>query len=201
VRLSGPFNDDSQFREARFLAGDVLSELVVPVIARDELLGMLCFQSKTAGRFSAEDEDLVNVVSRQIGLQMALLRLEAVEVVGVVSMPPPQTAVVVKHYAADDSVFVDDAYVIKGVAGRLLWRLLQAYVEGHRTEFSNREFRLDPSLHLPGYKDNLETRLISLRTRLQERCSFLMIATTGRGKFSLSVGRELFLQEADSSSS
>jgi adenylate cyclase len=101
----------------------------------------------------------------------------------------------VRYYGADDSIFVDNEYVIKGVAGRVLWRLLRSYSDERRVEFTNREVRLDPRLELPDIKDNLEARLILLRQRLDERCGFLHIQNTGRGRFRLDVQRPFELHE------
>ena len=50
------------------------SELAVPIVARDELLGVLCLQSETPGRFQPEDEAIANLAAREIGLSIALLR-------------------------------------------------------------------------------------------------------------------------------
>lgn len=62
----------------------------------------------------------------------------------------------VMHYAYDDSVFIDEQYVIKGVPGRLLMFMLEIHARDGRCEFSNRELRLAPAIRLPDSKDNLE---------------------------------------------
>ena len=99
-----------------------------------------------------------------------------------------------KYFESDGSVFVDDEYLIKGVAGRILFRVLSNYVQEHRDEFSSKEIRLDPDVGLPVLKDNLEARLIALRKRLHERTAALRIEKTGRGRFRLEVSRELLLE-------
>jgi hypothetical protein len=55
----------------------------------------------------------------------------------------------VRHFEADGSIFLDDQYLIRGLAGTILWLLLQEHARHGRTEFSNRELRLAPSLGCP----------------------------------------------------
>ncbi len=101
----------------------------------------------------------------------------------------------IRHYHADDSVFLGDDYLIKGVAGRIFWKLLRDYLGDGRTEFTNRELRLDPSIRLPDISDNLEARLILLQRRLAERAKFLALEKTGRGRFRFCVRRPVQLVE------
>ena len=98
-----------------------------------------------------------------------------------------------RHYAADDSVFFDDDYLIKGVAGAVLWKLVREHAADGRTEFSNRELRLAPELRLPEVGDNLEARLVLLTRRLIDRQACLRLEKTGRGRFHLNVTRPLQL--------
>jgi adenylate cyclase len=93
-------------------------------------------------------------------------------------------------------VFIDHAYVIKGVPGRLLWRMLRAHLQEGRSEFTNREFRLDATLKLPDVKDNLESRLLLLSRRLAENAWPVRIARSGRGRVVLEVDSPLILEEA-----
>lgn len=53
------------------------SQLAVPLLAHNQLLGILCLQSEEAGRFTAVDERLTLVAARQIAATMAMIRLEA----------------------------------------------------------------------------------------------------------------------------
>jgi adenylate cyclase len=176
-----------------------MSQMAVPLVWHDELLGLLCVQSDRAGRFLESDARLVEIAARHLGSALALLQAEedrAPEASARAAAPaaPQSGTALVRHYQSDDSIFIDDAYLIKGVAGRILWKLVRGYVEEGRREFSNKEVRLDRTLQLPDIRDNLETRLILLRRRLEERCEFLRIARTGRGRFSLLVGRRLSLE-------
>jgi GAF domain-containing protein len=176
----------------------VQSQLVAPLVAQERLLGILCLQSEMAGRFLSDDERVVRIAARQMAASMALLeRREDAEPKEVPRQRVAQAAgaSTIRHYQADDSIFLDDAYLIKGIAGRIFWKLVQSYVQRGRVDFTNKEIRLDASLQLPDFKDNLEARLILLRRRLQDRCDFIHLTQVGRGQFRLDVQRQLTLDE------
>ncbi len=84
-------------------------------------------------------------------------------------------------------MFIDNEYLIKGVSGRLLVFLLEAYQRDGRRDFTNRELRLARPLRLPDIKDNLETRLLLLRRRLEERGAPVRLERAGRGRVVLQV--------------
>lgn len=179
---------------------DSRSQMAAPILAGGRLLGILYVESPEDRRFCYDDEDALVAVAAQLGMAINTLEQfsespdEAPPAAGL-DMPAAGAPVVVRHYAADDSVFIDDDYLIKGVAGAIFCKLLRDYTDGQRTEFTNRELRLDPSIGLPDLSDNLEARLILLERRLTERCSFLRIDKTGRGRFRLNVGRPFRLVE------
>jgi GAF domain/Pyridoxamine 5'-phosphate oxidase len=174
------------------------SQLILPLLVRDKLQGVLCLQDQTPGRFLETDERVLQIAARHLAIAISNIRL---------AVPPSRTVAlrrkgglskrssVVKHYKSDDSIFVDDAYLIKGIPGRLLWKLLQVFVGTGRMAFTNKEIRLDAGLRLPDIKDNLETRLILLRRRLDERCEFVRLVHAGRGQLHLEVHRNLKLED------
>lgn len=176
------------------------SQLAVPILSGDALLGVLCVESPEDMRFNYEDEDALVTLAHQLALAMQALQLRAEPPEDRAPLPGSATRtcgepVVLRRYPVNDSVFIDQDYLIKGVAGAIFWKLASAYHRDGRTEFNNRELRLDPTLRLPDISDNLEARLILLQRRLAERCDFLAIEKTGRGRFRLRVDRPLQLIE------
>ena len=77
--------------------------------------------------------------------------------------------------------------MVKGVPGRILWKLLREHAADGRTSFTNRELRLDEHLGLPAGNDNLEARLLVLRKRLAALDCGVMLDRVDRGRLALVV--------------
>jgi len=186
------------------------SQLAVPIVLGRRVVGVLYVESVQRGWFSYDDEDALMAVATHLGATIAALQAAAEASEDARPTTPAAspartstaqgqagaTPAVVRHYRVNDSVFIDDDYLIKGVAGAIFWKLVNDVVAGRRDEFTNRELRLDPTLKLPDIADNLEARLILLQRRLAERCPFLAIEKTDRGRFRLRVDRPLRVMEA-----
>jgi adenylate cyclase len=196
---------------------DVHSRIVVPALARGELIGALVIESRRTEAFSVADEHVLGVVASMLASAVEHIRAverdesehamdDEVATPSAAAPLPTQSAgqmasagesLTVRFFAVDGSVFVGGDYLIKGVAGRILWSLLRQHVHDGRIDFTNRELRLDPALDLPGFKDNLESRLILLKRRLDERDLPIRIEKTGRGRFRLIVSATPKLEMTD----
>lgn len=176
------------------------SQLAVPIVAFERLLGVLYVESPQDMRFSYDDEDALVAAAGQLGTTIHVLQSAADTAEEQPAKPARPAAVagqpvVISHYAENDSVFLNVDYLIKGVAGAIFWALVRDYVNEQRTTFSNRELRLDRRIRLPDISDNLEARLILLERRLDERQACVRIEKTGRGRFRLLVNRPLQLKD------
>jgi adenylate cyclase len=178
------------------------SLLAVPMISGGDVRGVIFAESEQRLAFSPLIESAVALIATQLAGLVAVVESSR-ELEAVLANPAaPQIHAVVSgkdvfvhYYPYDDSLFIDNDYVIKGVPGRLLWRMLQIYSTDGRTEFSNREFRLDASLKLPEFKDNLETRLLLLSRRLSEKHFPVRINRAGRGRVQLVVDGKVKLSQ------
>jgi adenylate cyclase len=176
------------------------SQLAVPLRVSGCTVGVLFVESPQEARFSWEDEDALVAIAAQLGTTIVVLQQAAdasddAPARAEHAPTPRGTPLVVRHYAADHSVFIGDEYLIKGVAGAIFRKLVRDFLVEGRTDFTNRELRLDPSIRLPDITDNLEARLILLVRRLQERGPDIHIEKTGRGRFHLAIRRPLTLTE------
>lgn len=182
---------------------DTRSRLAVPAVSRGEVRGVVVVESRYTSAFEDSDETVLGIVGSVIA-EMADLDHEvdddpAPTVVPSTSpgptsprlappdAPPAGEATHVRFFTRDGSVFLDGEYLIRGVAGRILWSMVQRYTQAGQLSFTTKEIRLDPSLDLPSFRDNLDTRLILLKRRLEERSSPIQLVKTGRGRFRLDL--------------
>jgi hypothetical protein len=181
---------------------DAESLVAVPAMVLGQLVGVLAIESPQRLAFGPDDEALLTVVATllasAIEIDTAQERSAPASAVAAPARPAADTSTPttrVRFFAIDGSTFLDGDYLIKGVAGRVLWALLRQYVDSGRVEFTNKEVRLDPTLELPDFRDNLESRLILLKRRLVERDAPIRIEKTGRGRFRIDVDCQLHLED------
>jgi adenylate cyclase len=181
------------------------SQLGVPLLVRGELVGVLCLESEQRYRFHEEDKASIELLGHYlaIAIQNAQLHEQAaqpaaaepqadtVEAAEGADLTAPRHQVA--YYAADECILIDGEYLIRSLPAKILWRLLSIHHASGRTEFTNRELRLDKSLNLPEWKDNLESRLILLRRRLEQKCPDIRLTPTARGRFRLDLAHALDL--------
>ena len=185
------------------------SQLGVPLLNRGELVGVLCIESELPYRFHEEDKVSIELLGSYLAIAIHSMMLqERAEALATVEAPAAKTRAAersaparrvtaatreVTYYGADECILIDGEYLIRSLPARIFWKLLHARQSEGRAEFTNRELRLDKSLNLPEWKDNLETRLLLLRRRLQQKCPDVRIVPRARGRFALEVDREVVL--------
>jgi adenylate cyclase len=173
------------------------SQLAMPILRDDRSIGVLFAESPKPNEFGYDEEDALSLVAGLLSALIALLQQE--EAPDRTSTPMVSGAetgreIRIRHYGADNTVFIGHDYLIKGVAGAILWKIAREHASSGRVEFTNRELRLDPALRLPEYAENLEARLVLLQRRLCERNTGMAIDKCGRGRFRLVVDGRLALE-------
>jgi hypothetical protein len=182
------------------------SQLGIPLLNRGELIGVLCIESEQPYRFHEEDKTAIELLGGYLAIAIHAMALrersDAAEAAAPAAAapapagpapPPVARRREVAYYAADECILVDGEYLIRSLPAKIFWKLLNARQREGRVEFTNRELRLDKTLNLPEWKDNLESRLLLLRRRLEQKCPDLRIVPTSRGRFSLLLDSDVVL--------
>jgi adenylate cyclase len=177
------------------------SQLGVPLLVRGELIGVLCLESDVPYRFHEDDKTSIELLGSYLAIAIQNMQLQerdadarAGGATGLPASGPPNARATargvtreVEWYATDECILVDGEYLIRGLPAKILWRTLTVHQQTGRAEFTNRELRLDKSLGLPEWKDNLESRLILLRRRLEQKCPDIRLVSKARGRFALEL--------------
>jgi len=174
----------------------------VPLLVRGELVGVLCLESELPYRFHEEDKAAVELLGNYLAIAIQNVQLHertSDAAAAPAAKPSPQQRLngrrEIISYEADECILVDGEYLIRSLPAKILWKLLTIRQTTGRTEFTNRELRLDKSLNLPDWKDNLESRLLLLRRRLEQKCPDVRLVPSARGRFELDVACELALRQ------
>ncbi|GMV48571.1 MAG: GAF domain-containing protein [Nitrospira sp.] len=180
-------------------------QLAVPLVSHKCLIGVLAVECTEPLAFMAREDTLLMIVAGQLAAGIEQLSREVEEPTpgpAVRSATKPRaTAPRTRQFSffrADDCIFVDGDYLIRNTPARILWRILTQHREAGRCDFTNRELRMDAWLGLPEFKDNLESRLILLRKRLEQKCPDIRLVPRGRGRFALETEVAIELAERGS---
>jgi GAF domain-containing protein len=179
------------------------SQLGVPLLVRGELVAVLLIESDEPYRFHEEDKTSIELLGSYLAIAMQNMQLQErtadldATPAPQQSLPPPPAPTRARHevayYTADECILVDGEYLIRSLPAKILWRLLTTREQTGRDEFTNRELRLDKSLNLPEWKDNLESRLLLLRRRLEQKCPDIRLVPKARGRFTLELSGQVRL--------
>jgi adenylate cyclase len=182
---------------------DAQAQLALPLVAGDRLIGVIAVESRSPVAFEAWHEQYLEIIANQVALAIEnmIRKSREAEVREPLAEPKPISKDVgkvrrFKFFESDDCVFTDGEYLIRNLPGRILWKVLKEHAATGRTEFTNRELRLDPSLGLPAVRDNLESRLVLLRKRLEQKCPDVTLVPCGRGQFRLEAKCAIELENA-----
>jgi len=172
------------------------SLLAVPLVLQGKLFGVLATECQRALAFDERDAQMLTTAGQLLAQSIALYRDEEPE-----REPEPEPpsilragSIQVRYYEADDSIFVDGEYLIRGLPGKILWLLLGLHQREGRTTFLNRELRLHPFLKIPAINDNLATRLLMLQRRLDDKKLPIQLHREERGRLRLTCEMNITLE-------
>jgi adenylate cyclase len=184
------------------------SLLGIPLLVRDELVGVLCLESELPYRFHEEDKASIELLGNYLAIAIQNMQLRAhlddgdeeAEAESASHAAAADTRAErreIVYYSGDECLMVDGEYLIRSLPAKILWKLLTTHEQTGRTDFTNRELRLDKSLNLPEFKDNLESRLLLLRRRLEQKSPDIRLVPRARGRFGLELRCAVSLDRRD----
>ena len=179
------------------------SRIAVPAMALGQVVGVLVADRLESVAFTETDEQVLGVVASMLASAIEHARSVVVDD----DAAPIRAAPVTPRRRRIGGV-ADRRPLLRGGRQRVPRRrlphqgcggpdLVQAvreHIDTGRVDFTNRELRLDPALELPEVKDNLESRLVLLKRRLDEREAPIRVERTGRGLFRLHVSTPLRIE-------
>lgn len=178
-------------------AGGAATGAAVPLLSAGRLHGILYVEGERLGAPGLRTAELLTIVAALTAAALAVYDSPCAPAASAGGprrvAPSAEPVLELVYYQADDTVLCDSAYVVKGAPGRILWALLDANARSGRTSFTNRELRLDESLGLPLGRDNLESRLLTLRRRLERLDCGIELQRVGRGQLGLRLRRPIRL--------
>jgi adenylate cyclase len=184
------------------------SQLGIPLLVRGELVGVLSLESDIPYRFHVEDKSSIELLGSYLAIAIQNMQLQerSAESADAPAHAPARRGIRtparssepaarrdIVYYATDECILLDGEYLIRSLPAKILWRLLTERETTGRQEFTNRELRLDKSLNLPDWKDNLESRLLLLRRRLQAKSPDIRLVPRARGRFALELACQVSL--------
>lgn len=175
-------------------------QTAIPIIARANLLGVFVLECAEKRHWPSAEKSLLKTIVNQLGTAMEAVngredREAAADGSAGAAIPPAgQPALRICYVPADETIFLNDEYLIKNMAAKILWYLLRTHEKTGRRDFSNQELRSQAELGLAEVNDNLEARLVLLKKRLQQSAGTLRIVNTARGRFRLESASPLELR-------
>ena len=181
---------------------DAMSQIAVSLTLQGEVHGVLFVESRERFAFDTAMAAAIELAA-QYAAALLSLHQNAVEDTATSPLKPERLqsqgnrAISVLYHRFDHSVFIDRGYVIKGVAGQILLHMLRRKLDEAQVNFTNREIRVSMADVLPDFKDNLETRLLLLRRRLDELQLPIRLLHMGRGRLRLEIQGQVDIRVED----
>jgi adenylate cyclase len=111
---------------------DAQSQMALPLVAGDRLVGVLAVESRSPSAFEEWHEAFLEIIANHVAVAIeGMIQRERDGSEVVEALPPAAPTALnadgnklarrIKFYPADDCVFVNDEYLVRNVPGKILW--------------------------------------------------------------------------------